>query len=199
MPSRQTWAGIGWAGVAVCHRHVVVRRTPLRRRTKTNAGEAWPPSRRRCATRLAARPGAAASSSAAWLPKRGRPGWARRSRTLSTAAEATSKLPHNSSAEELTKFIRDHSEGIGCAKFARRQSVGSTCIAHGGGPRCDVPDCSKSAATCLAAARARGRGWDTRARRARVRRACARADERALAPAEHQWTGRHLESLNLVR
>jgi hypothetical protein len=194
-----------------------------------NAGEAWPPSRRRCATRLAARPGAAASSSAAWLPKRGRPGWARRSRTLSTAAEATSKLPHNSSAEELTKFLRDHSEGIGCAKFARRQSVGSTCIAHGGGPRCDVPDCgksaqgatgasgsqrciahgggprcdvpdcSKSAATCLAAARARGRGWDTRARRARVRRACARADERALAPAEHQWTGRHLESLNLVR
>jgi hypothetical protein len=57
----------------------------------------------------------------------------------------TSKLPHNSSAEELTKFLRDHSEGIGCAKFARRQSVGSTCIAHGGGPRCDVPDCGKSA------------------------------------------------------
>ena len=70
MPSRQAWAGIGWAGVAVCHRHVVVRRTPLRRRTKTNAGEAWPPSQRRCATRLAARPGAAVSSSAAWLPKR---------------------------------------------------------------------------------------------------------------------------------
>jgi hypothetical protein len=65
--------------------------------------------------------------------------------TLSTAAEATSKLPHKSSAEELTKFRRDHGDGIGCAKFARRQSVGSTCITHSGGPRCDVPDCGKSA------------------------------------------------------
>jgi hypothetical protein len=36
-------------------------------------------------------------------------------------------------------------------------------------------------------------------RASRVRRACARADGRALARAEHQWTGRHLESLNLVR
>jgi len=31
--------------------------------------------------------------------------------TLSTAAEATAKIPHNSSAEELTKFLRDHGEG----------------------------------------------------------------------------------------
>jgi DNA-directed RNA polymerase subunit RPC12/RpoP len=31
--------------------------------------------------------------------------------TLSTAAGATAKIPHNSSAEELTKFLRDHSEG----------------------------------------------------------------------------------------
>ena len=31
--------------------------------------------------------------------------------TLSTAAGATAKIPHNSSAEERTKFLRDHSEG----------------------------------------------------------------------------------------
>ena len=77
--------------------------------------------------------------------------------TLSTAAEATSKLPHNSSAEELTKFLRDHGEGIGCAKFARRQSVGSTFITHGGGPRCDVPDCGKSARGATGAGGIHGR------------------------------------------
>ena len=33
----------------------------------------------------------------------------------------------------------------GCETFARRQSAGSTCIAHGGGPRCEEPDCDKSA------------------------------------------------------
>ena len=65
-----SWTKTNAGKAAVCHRHVVVCRAPLRGRTKTNAGEAWPPSQRRCATRLAARPGAAVSSSAAWLPKR---------------------------------------------------------------------------------------------------------------------------------
>ena len=42
--------------------------------------------------------------------------------SLSTQAEATAKLPHNSSTEELTKFLRDHSEGehLDRLRLARR-------------------------------------------------------------------------------
>ena len=42
--------------------------------------------------------------------------------SLSTQAEATAKLPHNSSTEELTKFLRDHGEGehLDRLRLARR-------------------------------------------------------------------------------
>ena len=46
----------------------------------------------------------------------------------------------------------------GCATFARRQSAGSTCAKHGGGKRCEEPDCNKSARGDTGACIAHGGG-----------------------------------------
>ena len=47
----------------------------------------------------------------------------------------------------------------GCSTFARRQSAGSTCYAHGsGGKRCKVPDCGKCAQSGTDACVAHGGG-----------------------------------------